>query len=92
MISVNHFTNCLIPTMNPAPIDRILANKKEFFLLGVKAAADYSIVKRFNVLVTLVSQETLIYHLFWQLLLIYELVAPLLRQLQSVTTESIFAV
>jgi hypothetical protein len=78
--------------MNPAPIDRILANKKEFFLLGVKAAADYSIVKRFNVLVTLVSQETLIYHLFWQLLLIYELVAPLLRQLQSVTTESIFAV
>jgi hypothetical protein len=92
MVGVDHFADGLVPAVNPAAVDGVLADEEEFFLLGVEAATDHCVVERFNVLAVLVSQETLVYHFFWQLLLVYQLVAPPLLRLQPVTAESVFVV
>lgn len=78
--------------MYPASIDGILANEKDFLILGAEWAADDGVVVGFDVAVVLVLQETLVDYFFRHFPLVYHHVPAAVVYPESVGAEGLFVV
>lgn len=71
-ILIDQLIHSIIPSMYPAPIDRIFTYKEYFFVLRIEGAANDCIIERFYIFIRLIFQKSLINYLFRQLSLIYQ--------------------
>lgn len=62
-ILINQLIHSIIPSMYPAAIDRIFADKKYFFVLRIERTANNRIIEGFYVFISFIPQKSLINYL-----------------------------